>query len=373
MFARASRAAQRGGFFLTMGLMALFFGVVGGGVVYVLDQSNEAGRRDMANFEAKILDPHSQLSDEEIERARVAPYQAAQRAGAAAGVLNTVTNIGTPDVGTAVGVGADVAIGKMMDRGLADAPVPTGSATLPADILGAMPCAATTLPFCTTPAACRAAGGHWWSDNLCRSKPEPVCASDRLNHCRTPAACTAVGGSWIDDLCTRPGCWQFIDTQRIEPALGTGYSGTATAVGNLISLTSHPSDPKWSHLLTAVEFTWSFDGADPVDGQPDLYCPQQTITGWAQMRNTGNQLVRSGYSPNAYLSLFVGSGAGHWTSVWALSSAELPAPGEAVKRAFLPGLKAPPGSAGQTMTIVAAGHAGRTVEYRYRFVMIRQP
>lgn len=371
MVPRKPFTRQRGAFFLTAALMVFFIGAPVGAGLYIVNSYTSGEKQVVEDVHRRILDGRN-WTDEQEERARSFGRNTTQVAGAVAGVAMAATNVGVPDASTAGGLVLDAATGQMMQRGLADDPPPTGSARLPADIRTTARCAAATVSFCTSRSTCVAAGGHWWADHTCRSAAQPECKAGQLQYCFDTPRCRNAGGDWIDGQCTRAGCWQLVDTQIVRPAFSTGYTGTASAVDGTIDVTHHPSNPQWSHLVTAVNYTWSFSGSGTYQGRPNLYCPGDLLAGSATMRNTGNQFTPSGYSPNAYLSMFVGSGAGGWTPVWALNSTELPPPGQSVTRAFGP-LAMPSAAAGQTLTLVAAGYAGIEVSYRYRFQMMPAP
>ena len=195
-----------------------------------------------------------------------------------------------------------------------------------------------------------------------------ACTANQLAYCFDKASCDAAKGDWLDGECTRDWCWQLAETQRIESPLSRGYSGGATTVGGLLSLDSYPTDPKWSHLITAVSFRWSLDRANPVNGDPMLLCPGDAVSGSASMSNTGNQFSPAGYVPNAYIAMYLNQSPAS-IPVWRLSSAELPAPGQTVTRPF--SVAVPYGTnQGDTLSILAAGYAGRENRYIYVFRLV---
>jgi hypothetical protein len=364
---KPGRRIQRGGFLILMGLTAAFIGTAGGLAWYTTHRVTQADKSSRDRLIDRIV-ANQPFSQQEEDDAVQSMGRSARLLAGAAGMLGAVTNIGPVDTGTAIAVGADVAIGKMIEHGIENPGAPRQSAPLPADVRMPAACTSAAVVFCTTRATCVAARGHWWSDNTCRTKPQPACTGTQLNHCLTDAACRGAGGTWIDNLCTRPGCWQLVEGRPYKEPISTGYGGSSTAVGNLVDRQSYPANPQWSHLVTAVHFTWSFANADPSTGDPQLLCPGETLAGTGTMQNTGNQLTRSGYVPNAYVTMYVGSGGG--TAVWALSSADLPEPGKSVTRPFPPSIKVPPGAANQMLRIECAGYAGGLSSYNYHFRMV---
>ncbi|MDY0270848.1 hypothetical protein [Trichloromonas sp.] len=182
-------------------LIVLVIFAVGAPVLYTTGRYMEHRREDIVNVENKIISGE-EISEEEFERAHSAIPDVANLAQASGAVLNSVSNIGVPDPGTAISVAADVAIGEMVSRNTS--PPPTTSNPIPADIPAQTPvCDGTHLSNCTSRTTCDSAGGYWHSNNTCRPDPEQRCNEDDLSGCVTQASCSGAGGHWYDDQCNQ--------------------------------------------------------------------------------------------------------------------------------------------------------------------------
>jgi len=352
---------QRGLLGLAAAALIFGLGVPALGTAYLLGKMTQQQRQALEET-SRHLEQGGTWSAAQQQAARTANRDVAQTgAGGSAVVLGNNAD-GVPDRAAATALVAAAATSPVAERSGADTPAPTQSAPLPPDALRLGPCTPATLAYCETRSACAAAGGHWWGDDTCNRQPQPECKAGQWQYCYEEKTCEAVRGHWINGQCTRSGCWQYIDTERQEAPVPRGYAGGSTTVHGLINMDQHPSDPNWSHLITATYFRWTFDGGDPVDGRPGVVCEGEALSGTASMSNTGNQLGRAGYSPNAYLSLVRGVAA---SPVWALHSTELPAPGETVTRPF--SIVMPPGKEGDIVKLEASAYVGRANFYRYVF------
>ena len=362
------RRTQRGILGLAMAALAFGIGATALGGSYLLGRLALSKQQALQATDQQLRQGGS-WSQTRQDQAREANRDLNQLMASGGGgrVVTGVLDEGPPATSLS-GLVAAASTGALVERAAAAAPAATQSVALPPDALKIAPCAAATLAFCETRSSCTSAGGHWWADSTCNRQPQPACTATQLSYCFDESSCEAAQGDWLDGECTRNWCWQFVQTRRVETPLSRGYAGGATTVHGLISLDSHPSDPNWSHLITAVSFRWSFDRADPVNGHPMTFCPGDPIGGTASMSNTGNQFGPAGYVPNAYMAMYVNRSPA-WAPVWRLSSAELPPPGQTVTRPF--SLPAPGYSArGDTLSIVAAGYAGRENTYTYEFRLV---
>lgn len=362
-YTRRGPQRQRGLLGLAAAALIFGLGVPALGGAYLLGKLAQQQRQAVEET-ARHLEQGGPWSAAQQEAARAANRDVTQAGAAGSAVVLGADPDGVPDRAAAGALVAAAATTPVAERSSADIPPPTQSAPLPPDALRLGPCSAATPAYCETRSACQAIGGHWWSDDTCNRQPQPECKAGQLEYCFDERSCTHAAGDWINGRCTRGSCWQLRETVREENPLGRGYTGGATTVHGLISLDSHPTDPNWAHLITAASFRWSFDGMEPLRGMPGAVCPGETISGSASMSNTGNQLSRVGFVPNAYLALTRGAGS---TPVWHLGAAELPAPGETVTRPF--SVAMPTGKEGDVVTLVANAHAGRSNFYKYVFEM----
>lgn len=182
-------------------LTVVFIMAVGAPVLYTTGRYMEHRRADIENVQDKLISGED-ITEEEFGRAHSAIGDVATLAGASGSVLSSVSNIGVPDAGTAIGLVADTTIGEVVSRNTG--PPATASRPLPADIpppQQLMECTHYSLYNCTTRSNCTAAGGYWHSSNLCKSFPEPGCNENDLSRCLTQAACTGAGGAWYNNQC----------------------------------------------------------------------------------------------------------------------------------------------------------------------------
>ena len=145
---------------------------------------------------------------------------------------------------------------------------------------------------------------------------------------------------------------------------GKGYTGTETVGSRQIDVSTHPIDPKWASRVTSGLLTFSLD--PPPEGR---WCAGQRVTGQATFSNTGVEFVPAGYSPSGYLSAEIAGRAAN--PIFRMHSSELPGPGRVFQRAIT--WTVPPGAEGETMKVVAATYAGRTVSYTWAFRWVPGP
>jgi hypothetical protein len=187
------------------------------------------------------------------------------------------------------------------------------------------------------------------------SRLDPEGLVERLRRSRlaapTPAATSTPTSS--------TGCWEKSSGPSEIPSVdqpGRGYAGSGSASAGSVSLSTHPADPKWSHLVTGGLLTWNFGGSRRA-----RLCAGDVLTGSATFSNNGTQLTRPSYSPSGSLKVQLGAG-GQGTPLYQLSSADLPAPGQTVTRPFR--YPIPSGSAQlNQLRIVAEVYAGRLARF----------